>query len=52
MVSDNSVVTYSARIPVNVDNKVKTVAKNIGVSKNAILLLALKEYFEKEAIMQ
>ena len=45
---NNEIITYSARVPVNVDKEVKQFAKNIGASKNAILLLALKDYIAKE----
>jgi len=45
---DSAIITYSARVPVNVDKEVKQFAKNIGASKNAILLLALKDYIAKE----
>ncbi len=43
-----NIVELSTRIPVNVDNKINDCAKNMGVSKNAILLLALKDYLRKE----
>jgi len=44
-----NIVEFSARIPIDVDNKVKLCAKKIGISKNAIMLLALKDYIAKEA---
>jgi hypothetical protein len=42
------IVELSVHIPVNVDNKIKDCAKNMGVSKNAVLLIALKNYLAKE----
>ncbi|MBP2658785.1 MAG: hypothetical protein H6Q69_1817 [Firmicutes bacterium] len=48
MSKNNEIITYSARVPVNVDKEVKQFAKNTGASKNAILLLALKDYIAKE----
>ncbi len=46
------IIKYSARIPTNVDDKVKKCAEKIDVSKNAILLLALKDYIAKEVQIQ
>ncbi|CUH97612.1 hypothetical protein P22_3744 [Propionispora sp. 2/2-37] len=48
MSKERKIVKYSARIPSNVDKKIKIYAQKIGVSKNAILLLALKDYMNKE----
>ena len=48
MSKECEIIKYSARIPSNIDKKIKICAQKIGVSKNAILLLALKNYMDKE----
>ncbi|MBU2703188.1 hypothetical protein Ga0466249_004324 [Sporomusaceae bacterium BoRhaA] len=48
MPKECEIIKCSARIPANVDNKVKLCAKKIGVSKNTIMILALKDYIAKE----
>lgn len=47
---ENDTVEFSARVPKNINNAIKNYAKTIGISKNSVLLLALKDYAKREGL--
>ena len=41
-------VLFQARVPTYLNDKIKTVAKEKGVSKNSLVIFILEEYLKRE----
>lgn len=45
---ENGTIKFSARIPKKLNDKALNYANNTGISKNDVLILALRDYMNKE----
>jgi predicted transcriptional regulator len=44
----NNIIESGLRLPEDTNQKLVTIAQKIGISKNAIVLLAIQDYLQKQ----
>lgn len=50
-VAKQEIVETGARLPYALNQKVQEYAKEVGISKNAVILLAIKQYLEQQELV-
>ena len=44
-------IPFMCRLPVNINDKIVEMADNLGISKNACMILILNDYFRQQAVI-